>query len=119
MPSGLSDVVVAEVLAPFATAKWLHFLDVSSAFGGFANPTHNAEYEGWLDKAILPWCCKPSGDEGGSMGHADNVGSGVVGEVGEAASMSLLHNIVEVPTGLPGWVGIEIKARPAEQAATA
>jgi hypothetical protein len=127
--ASLTDAVLTEVLAPFASAKWLHFLDVGVVFGGFANPAHKAEYEAWLDEVVLPWCCKPAGDGGrddgaGTADYALAVASAGVGAVvgGVAATgdnLNPLAGVVEVPTVTPGWVAVEVKARPAERSATA
>jgi hypothetical protein len=125
VPASLTDATLSEVLAQFSAAKWLHFLDVTYVFGGFANPAHKAEYEAWLDAAVLPWCCKPSGDDGsdsgstfGSRGDASTPVVGV-GEGEAAGGSSPLEGIVEVPTVVPGMVAVEVKARPAERTATA
>jgi hypothetical protein len=137
VPPGLTDAVLTEVLAPVSAAKWLHFTDITAVFGGFAAPAHKAEYEAWLDRVVLPWCCKPAGDDGGSIasrsarrtedGGTDGLGAlgpvvpvdftAVAGAGGDADSGLPLAGIVEVPTSVPGWVMVDLKARPAVQAA--
>lgn len=129
VPPGLTDAVLTEVLAPVSAAKWLHFTDVTAVFGGFAAPAHRAEYEAWLDRVVLPWCCKPAGDDGGSIaarssrrtedGGTDGLGvpedftaaAAVTEGVGDSDGLPLA-SIVEVPTAVPGWVMVDLKARP-------
>lgn len=126
MPPGLTDASLSQVLEPFAAAKWLHFTDVTAVFGGFADPAHKAEYEAWLDKVVLPWCCKPAGGDqggGGGGGSASRSGGGDEGnsmedfaaagvsDVNSALPPLLLEGVTELPTAAPGWVMVDVKAR--------
>lgn len=126
VPPSLTDAVLTEVLAPVSAAKWLYFTDITAVFGGFASPAHKAEYEAWLDKVIVPWCCKPAGDDGGSIASRNSRrtddatdGLGAVGPVvpvdltGGGVDAFPLQGITEVPTAVSGWVMVEVKARPA------
>lgn len=140
---GLTDAVLTEVLAPFSAAKWLHFTDLPAVFAGLANPEHRSEFEAWLDRVVLPWCCKPTGDDGGSIASSlvaggggqddgvgmsaldfgvgaadggDGVGGSAAGSVGGGSGNSnsgfaSLQVITEVPTAVPGWAMVEVKAR--------
>jgi hypothetical protein len=123
---GLTDTVLTEVLAPVSAAKWLHFTDITTVFGGFANAAHKAEYETWLDKVVQPWCCKPAGDDGGSIAssrsRAREDGTDGLGAVGPVVPVDFtaggvenlpLQGITEVSTSVPGWVMVDVKARPA------
>lgn len=120
---GLTDTVLTEVLAPFSAAKWLHFTDVTAVFAGFAKPAHKSEYEAWLDGVVVPWCCKPAGDDGGSIASRSSRGrddgAEGVGPVDLTAAVDTfpLQDISEVPTSVPGWVMVEVKARAAPGAA--
>jgi len=117
VPPGLTDATLTTVLAQFSAAKWLHFTDITAVFGGFLNPAHKAEFEAWLDKVVLPWCCKPAGDDGGgSVSHSGESGmDGVALDAAAAAAAGAdsfpLQGISEVPTSVPGWVAVEVKAR--------
>jgi hypothetical protein len=120
---GLTDTVLTEVLAPFSAAKWLHFTDMTAVFAGFANPAHKSEYEAWLDGVIVPWCCKPAGDDGGSIasrssrGREEGAEGITAGDLTTAVDSFPLQGISEVPTSVPGWVMVEVKARTAGGAA--
>lgn len=133
VPAGLTDVTLAEVLAPLSAAKWLHIVDVPAVFGGFANPVHRDEYEAWLATAVVPFCCLPHGfdavgtESGSIFGESsdnkkdgNSAGGGVDGDAFEAAAAANpLKGAVEIATINPGWVAIEVTARPADPSATA
>ena len=114
VPPGLTDTVLSEVLAPVSAAKWLHFTDITSVFAGFTDSAHKLEYEAWLDKVVLPWCCKPAGDDGGSLASSSRREEGVEGlELSGGVEVVPLQGITELPTSAPGWAMVEVKARQA------
>lgn len=115
VPPGLTDTVLSEVLAPVSAAKWLHFTDITAVFAGFANSAHKAEYEAWLDRVVLPWCCKPAGDDGGSLASSRSREEGVDGLAFAGAGVEAvpLQGITELPTSAAGWAMVEVKARQA------
>lgn len=79
---------------------------------------------------VLPWCCKPAGDDGGSIASrssrrsAEEGGTDGLGALGEtvlpddftAAAAEGDSGFTEVPTAVPGWVMVDLKARPAAAA---
>eukprot|EP00879_Flechtneria_rotunda_P013672 GHRR01014282.1.p1 GENE.GHRR01014282.1~~GHRR01014282.1.p1 ORF type:complete len:597 (+),score=263.65 GHRR01014282.1:1631-3421(+) len=133
VPAGLTDVELVQVLEPLATAKCLHFSDITTVFGGFGNPTHKVEYERWLDRVVLPWCCKPgtaaaalaadssvssalaaadaAASSAGITGDATVMDSNLPEAAAAVANQQRPTALAELPAKVPGWVLVPVQAR--------
>ena len=88
VPEGLTEIQLLQLLAPLATAKWLHLQDIGAMFKGFADPQHKTQFEAWWQGVVRPWCCRAEDGAEVSYGAipAQSIAAGSGGETATATA---------------------------------